>query len=179
MLELILAPDPIYKTVCTPVVAVDAAVRATLDAMMQTLRAEHAIGLGAPMVGVTQRLVVIELEDETGVAHSYRMVNPVITERSADMVTNTEASITFVGISAPVTRPAAVTVEYLDEHGAKQTLRATGLMAACVQHEMDYLDGITILDHQSPLKRDMLKRKMEKERRRYVPHVHGEHCSHG
>jgi len=179
MLELILAPDPIYKTVCTPVAKVDDSVRAQLDAMMECLRVEHAIGIGAPMVGLTERLVVIELEDEHGAPHSYRMANPVITKRAVETATAMEASITFIGISAPVTRPVAVTVDYLDEHGAAQTLEASGLLATCLQHEMDYLDGITILDHQSPLKRDMLRRKMDKERRRYVPHVHGEHCNHG
>ena len=179
MLELTLAPDPIYKTICKPVAVVDDAVRATLDAMMQTVRAHHALGIAAPMVGLRERLVVIARDDEAGVMHEYAMVNPTITERSADMVTTEEASITFLGISAPVARPAQVTVSYLDENGAPQTLAATGILAACVQHEIDYLDGKTFLDYQPPMKRDMLKRKMEKQKRLgLVPHVHGAHCKH-
>ncbi len=179
VLDLVLAPDPIYKTVCTPIVAVDDAVRARLADMMETLHAYHAMGIGAPMVGITQRLVTISLEDDAGVLHEYAMVNPVITERSAGMSTMEEASITFLGISAPVTRPAAVTVEYLDAQGAKQVVKATGILAVCLQHEIDYLDGKTILDYQPPVKRDTLKRKMEKAKRLGpVPHVHGAHCNH-
>lgn len=178
MLDLILAPDPIYRTICTPVATVDDKVRATLDAMMHTLRSEHAMGIGGPMVGVTQRLVVIDLE-EPGHNHVYKMVNPVITRKSDELRTTEEASVSFLGISAPVTRPAEITVEYLDENGDKKTLEAAGLLATCIQHEMDYLDGKTILDHQPAVKRDMLKRKLEKAKRHYRPHVHGAHCNHG
>jgi peptide deformylase len=180
MLELVLAPDPIYKITCSAVETVDDDVRDLLEEMMQILRAEHAMGLGAPMVGLTQRLVVVELEDESGKHHSYKMVNPKITERSAETRTTTEASITFLGISAPVTRPAAITVTYLDETGVKQTLEAQGILATCLQHEIDYLDGRTFLDYQPPVKRDMLRRKLEKEKRIGLrPHVHGPNCSHG
>lgn len=179
MLELTLAPDPIYKTICTAVAKVDDAVRATLAAMMQTAKAHHALGIAAPMVGLSERLVVIALEDERGVLHEYQMVNPVIIERAAEMVATEEASLTFLGISAPVSRPARVVVRYLDENGAEQTLEATGILAACVQHEIDYLDGKTFLDYQPPMKRDVLKRKMEKQKRLgLIPHVHGAHCRH-
>lgn len=179
MLNLVIAPDPIYKAICTPVEQVDDAVRATLASMTETLRAYHALGLGAPMVGITERLVVIEMEDEQGTLHHYEMVNPVITERSTETATMEESSITFLGVSAPVTRPASIVVEYLDANGATQTVNATGLLAACIQHEMDYLDGKTFLDYQPPVKRDMLKRKMEKQKRLGpIPHVHGAHCNH-
>lgn len=179
MLELVLAPDPIYKTVCTPVAQVDDAVRTTLDAMMETLQAHHTMGMAAPMVGLTQRLVVVDIEDEMGVAHRYKMVNPEITERSIGMSTMEEASITFLGVSAPVTRPSEVTVVYLDEHGVPQTVRAGGIVSVCLQHEIDYLDGKTIVDHQPPMKRDIMKRKMEKQKRLgLIPHVHGAHCNH-
>lgn len=178
MLELVLAPDPIYKTICTPVPEVTDAVRGDLEAMMQTLRANSAMGLGAPMVGLTQRLVVIDLEDENGAHHVHKMVNPVVTEQSAETATMEEASITFLGISAPVTRPVSITVSYQDETGTAQTLRATGIVSVCIQHEIDYLDGKTIIDYQSPMKRDMLKRRLEKQKRLSAPHVHGAHCNH-
>ncbi len=179
MYSLVIAPDPIYKTVCTPVVQVDDTVRATLERMMETVRGYHALGIGAPMVGLTQRLVVIELEDEAGATHCYKMVNPEITERSAEQVTMEEGSITFLGVSAPVTRPAEVTVSFLNEQGEKQTLHAKGILATCLQHEIDYLDGKTFLDYQPPMKRDILKRKMEKQKRLGpLPHVHGPHCNH-
>lgn len=179
MLDLVLAPDPIYKTVCTPVADVDDAVRATLDAMMATVQAHHALGIGAPMVGLTQRLVAIELEDEQGTLHHYKMVNPVITEKSEAMSTMEEGSLTFLGATAPVTRPAKVTVEYLNEKGEAKSITAEGILAVCLQHEIDYLDGKTFLDYQPPMKRDILKRKMEKQKRLgLVPHVHGPGCRH-
>lgn len=180
MLDLILAPDPIYKTICTPVAQVDDAIRNKLSAMMETLRTHHAMGIGAPMVGITDRLVVVDMEDDQGVTHTYQMVNPVITERSTETSVMEESSITFLGVSAPVTRAAAVSVSYLDEYGAPQTLHAKGLLATCLQHEIDYLDGKTFIDYQPPVKRDMLKRKMEKQKRLgLIPHVHGPHCHHG
>lgn len=179
MLSLVIAPDPIYKTVCTPVTTVNDDVRATLDAMMATVQGFHAMGIGAPMVGLTQRLVVVDLEDEAGVQHHYKMVNPEITQRSTELSTMEEGSITFLGVSAPVTRPAEVMVSYLDEHGAPQTLHAKGILAVCLQHEIDYLDGKTFLDYQPPMKRDILKRKMEKQKRLGPhPHVHGPNCNH-
>lgn len=180
MLDLVLAPDPIYKTVCREVVTVDDAVRATLRAMMETVEAFEALGIGAPMVGLTERLVVVSLEDETGKLHRYQMVNPVIAARSAETITSDEASIAFLGISAPVTRAKEVTVVYRDENGAEQQVHAAGILAICLQHEIDYLDGKTILDYQPPMKRDMLRRKMEKQKRLGPwPHVHGPHCNHG
>ena len=179
MLELVLAPDPIYKTICTPVAAVDDTIRATLAAMLETVREHHAMGIGAPMVGLTQRLVVIELEDDAGKLQRYQMVNPEITARSAETRTTEEASVSFLGISAPVTRAAEVTVQYLDENGQKQTLDADSILAICLQHEIDYLDGKTFLDYQPPMKRDVLKRKMEKQKRLgLIPHVHGPNCHH-
>lgn len=180
MFDLVIAPDPIYKTVCTPVAAVDERVRATLERMMATLHGYHAMGLGAPMVGLTERLVVVELEDEAGKLHCYKMVNPEIIHASDTTATMEEGSITFLGISAPVTRPAEITVRYLDEQGTTQQIEATGILAVCLQHEMDYLDGKTFLDYQPPMKRDVLKRKMEKNKRiGPLPHVHGPNCNHG
>lgn len=179
ILDLVLAPDPIYKTVCTAVASVDDAVRATLNDMTETLHAFDAMGIGAPMVGITQRLVVLALTDEAGKVHEYQMVNPVITQRSAEMKTMEEASITFLGITAHVARPATVTVEYLDAQGATQVIEAKGILSVCLQHEIDYLDCKTIIDYQPPVKRDMLKRKMEKAKRTGpIPHVHGAHCHH-
>lgn len=179
MLSLVIAPDPIYHTVCAPVATVNDEVRATLDAMMATVQGFHAMGIGAPMVGLTQRLVVVDLEDEAGAHHRYKMVNPEITQRSTELSTMEEGSITFLGVSAPVTRPAEVTVAYLDENGAPQTVHAKGILAVCLQHEIDYLDGKTFLDYQPPMKRDILKRKMEKQKRLGPhPHVHGPNCNH-
>lgn len=180
MLDLVIAPDPIYKTICTPVADVNDTVRQKLDGMMETLQYFEALGLAAPMVGLTERLVAIDLKDEAGNHHQYKMVNPEITARSDENRTSEEAAITFLGISAPVARATEVTVNYLDENAAQQTLHAKGILAICIQHEIDYLDGKTIVDHQAPMKRDVLRRKLEKNKRLGpIPHVHGAHCNHG
>jgi len=178
-MELIFAPDPIYKTHCTPVHVVDDHVRAALAEMMVIVKEQHALGIAAPMVGLKQQLVAIALEDEQGVFHEYAMVNPTITQRSAETVMSEEGSITFLGVTAVVERATEVTVAYLDAQGQHQTLQASGILAICLQHEIDYLHGKTMLDYQSATKRDMLRRKMEKQKRLgFVPHVHGPNCHH-
>lgn len=180
MYDLVIAPDPIYKTICTPVAEVNDTVREKLDRMMATVQAYEALGFGAPMVGLTERLVVVDLEDETGTRHQLKMANPEITERSTETSTMEEGSITFLGITAPVTRPSTVTVSYLDETGTRQTITASGILSVCLQHEIDYLDGKTIVDYQPPMKRDILRRKLEKNKRNGpIPHIHGAHCNHG
>lgn len=179
ILPLIIAPDPIYKLTCQPVAAVTDEIRKKLADMVETMHAHHAIGIGAPMVGLTERLVVVDLEDENGTRHFLQMANPTIINRSAEMRTITEASITFWGVSAEVTRPQEIEVSYLDETGATKNIKAAGILAACLQHEMDYLDGRNFLDYLPPVKRDMLKRKMEKFKRSgHPPHAHSHFCQH-
>jgi peptide deformylase len=177
VLPLVLAPHPVYKAKTPQVTSVTDAHRALLDDLRDTLYGEHGIGIAAPMVGESQPLVVIDLQ-ENGVRNPLMMVNPVIIASSQETQSFEEASLSFLGIAAQVTRPAKITVNYLDYQGVQQTLEAEGFLATVIQHEVDYLQGITFLDHLSPVKRDMLVRKMLKYKKNYRPHVHGENCSH-
>ncbi len=180
-LPLIYAPNPIFKKKAEPVAAVNDEVKQQLNDLLETLYHEQGVGIAAPMVGLLSQLVVIDLQ-ANGEKSPLLMVNPTITERSAEDQTIEEASLCFPGISAPVKRSAAVTVEYLDENGQKQTLKADGFFAQVIQHEIDYLHGKVFLDYLSPLKRDMMIKKMEKFKknwqRSYDHHVHTDACNH-
>jgi peptide deformylase len=116
---------------------------------------------------------------ENGQKKPLYMANPVIISASTETETYNEGSLSFPGISAPVTRPTEITVEYLDYNNNPQTLIATGFLATCIQHEIDYLYGKTFLSYLSPVKRDMLLRKMQKYKKQgHVPHEHSEYCNH-
>ena len=174
-LPIILAPHPIFRQKAEAVEKVDDEVKRTIARMFATLDAEFAVGIGANMVGLLKRIVVIHLRDE---GTRLAMVNPVILNRSTETQTFEEASISFPGISAKVTRPKSVTVEYLDEAGAKQTLDAEGFLATVIQHEIDYLDGKIFVDYLSKMKKDMLLKKSEKFLKNNPPHVHTASCKH-
>lgn len=177
LLQLTYAPDPIFKQKAAPVAEVNDEVRQLVDDMFETMEHEQAVGMGANMVGVLQRIAVVDLH-EGGVSKPYCFINPEITWRSEATQTHDEASICFIGISAPITRPLAIKLRYLDYDGKEQELEADGFFASVIQHELDYLDGITFLDHLSKMKKDMLMRKMQKALRAHPPHVHGAHCNH-
>jgi peptide deformylase len=177
LLSLIAAPHPIFKQISAPVDTVDDELRAFIRDLFQTLEYEQAVGLAAPMVGVLKRIVVVDLH-EGGVSNPLTIINPEITWKSEEMQQHEEASVCFAGISAEITRPMSITLRYIDENNAPQELTAEGFLASVIQHEIDYLDGITFLDHLSKLKRDMLVKKMTKYIKQHPPHVHGAGCHH-
>lgn len=176
-LTLVLAPDPVFSKKSALVEAVTDNVRQLMDDLLDTIHQEHGVGIAAPMVGILTRVVVVDLQ-ENGKSAPLYLANPEIIASSSETQTYEEGSLCFLGIAAEVTRPAAITVRYLDYNGAEQELKAEGFLAACLQHEIDYLDGITFLHYVSPLKRNMLIRKMTKNKKSYHPHVHGAGCSH-
>ena len=163
-LKLVYAPDPIFRQIAEPVEAVDDGIRALLAGMFEVLYRERGVGLGANMVGLLKRLVVIDLQ-EGGVKTPIAMVNPEIIEKSDEMQIFEEGSLSYPAISAEITRPKSITVKYLDEQGAEQTLKAEGWLATVIQHEVDYLDGVVYLDYLTPMKRNMLLKKMKKFRK--------------
>ena len=176
-LPLVLAPDPIFSKKSAPVEAVTDDIRTLMDDLLDTIHAEHGAGIAAPMVGILKRVVVIDLGKD-GASDPLYLANPEIIASSEEKQSFTEGSLCFLGIDAEISRPASVTVRYLDYHGAQQELKAEGFLAACLQHEIDYLEGITFLHYVSSLKRDILVRKMMKFKKTYRPHVHGAGCHH-
>lgn len=176
-LQITTAPDPIFRKTAEAVAEVNDEVRALVDGMFATMQFEQAVGLGANMVGSLKRVAVVDLH-ENGVSKPYCFINPEITWAADEMQSFEEASISFPGISAEISRPARIKLSYLDYDGASQELEADGFFAAVIQHEMDYLNGKTFLDHLSKMKRDMLMKKMLKHVKAHPPHVHGAHCNH-
>ncbi|GHF12060.1 peptide deformylase [Kordiimonas sediminis] len=170
-LDLILAPDPIFKKTATAVTSVDDTVRAVIDQMFEVLYREKGLGIGANMVGILDRIVVVDMQED-GKSTPLALVNPEITEVSEETQTFPEASLSYPGIRAEITRPKQITVTYLDRDGISQTLKADGWFAQVLQHEIDYLDGKVFLDYLKPVKRQMLIKKMQK----YKKHSHGEGC---
>lgn len=160
-LPLVIAPHPIFRKVAEPIDTIDDEVREQVKAMFDTLYREQGVGLGANMVGLLKRIIVIDLKED-GKKSPIAMINPDLTWTSVEQQTFEEGSLSFPGISAKITRPQTIHVTWLDPEGKVQTMEATGFLATVIQHEMDYLDGRTYLDHLSPVKRKMLLKKMEK-----------------
>lgn len=177
-LQLVYAPHPIFKQVAEPVTEVNADIQGIIDAMFDVLQIEKGIGIGANMVGVLKRIVVIHMQQDD-ITHRIAMVNPDIVSVSDGTHTFEEASLSFPGISAEITRPKSITVQFLDYDGVEQTLEAEGFLSTVIQHEIDYLDGTVYLDYLSKLKRDRLLKKMEKYQKLHPPHVHTPDCSTG
>lgn len=158
-LPLTYAPNNIFKKVAAPVAVVNDAVRALVDDMFETMYHEKAIGMGANMVGILQRIAIVDLQ-ENGEKHPYVFINPEISWHSEETQVFNESSICFLGISAEIKRPKAIKVNYLDYDGNSQALEAEGFFSTVIQHEVDYLNGRIFLDYLSKMKRDMLMKKM-------------------
>ena len=167
-MKLIIAPNPIFKKKAVPVEVVDERVRALVAQMFDVLYKAEGIGLGANMVGLLERIVVIDHKEGAG-PNPKAYINPILSDRSEEMQSFTEASLSYPGISADITRPKEVTVHYLDLKGDPQTERLEGWPAAVIQHEIDYLDGVIYLDHLSATKRNMLMRKYNKLKNSAAP----------
>ncbi|MHC8507845.1 MAG: peptide deformylase [Rhodospirillales bacterium] len=164
-LPIIVAPDPFLKQIAAPVEAVDDALRTLMDDMLETMYAAPGIGLAAPQVGVSKRVLVVDPSRTKDPNQPLKMVNPEIIEASEDARINEEGCLSLPANYAEVERPDRVTVRYLDETGAQKEIRAEGLLSTCVQHEIDHLDGILFVDHISSLKRNIILRRLRKTKR--------------
>jgi peptide deformylase len=164
LLEILQAPHPVLKAEAAPVAKVDDRVRQLAADMFETMYKAPGIGLAAPQVGVSERLVVLDVA-EGEERRPMVLVNPEIVWKSGARSTAEEGCLSLPGQFADVTRPVAVKVRYLDAQGEAREFEAEGLLARCVQHEIDHLDGVLFVDHLSALKRNMIMRKLIKTRR--------------
>ncbi|WP_428669634.1 peptide deformylase [Reyranella sp.] len=162
---ILTAPDPRLKKKAAAVAAVDAEVRQLMDDMLETMYAAPGIGLAAPQIGELKRVVVLDIDREDVKTGPLCMANPEIVEVSDEDVTYEEGCLSVPEHYSDVARPARVTVRYLDRDGETKELACEGLLATCVQHEIDHLDGILFIDHISSLKRNMILRKLLKARK--------------
>jgi peptide deformylase len=170
VLPIVEVPDPRLRIVSKPVEAVDDAVRQLVADMTDTMYAAHGIGLAAIQVGVDKRVVVIDLqaeEDEDGkpVRTPRAYINPQVLAASEELSTYNEGCLSIPEQYAEVQRPARCRVRWLDTQGQAHEEELDGLLATCMQHEIDHCDGVLFIDHVSRLKRDMLLRKLAKQRK--------------
>jgi len=163
LLPILMPPNPILRAKTRIVGGPQfEQVRALLPAMFETMYAAPGIGLAAPQVGVGLRFAVVDLMPNETRAPMV-LVNPEVIRVSEEWAIREEGCLSLPGQYADVSRPARVAVRYQDADGATQEIEAEGLLAACLQHEIDHLDGVLFVDHLSALKRNMLMRKLAKE----------------
>jgi peptide deformylase len=163
---ILTAPDPRLKAVAKDVEKVDAATRALIDDMLETMYDADGIGVAAIQIGVAERVIVMDLDQKEGKRKPRAFVNPKILWASDESATFEEGCLSVPEIWDEVERPAKIRVEYLDRDGKAQTLEADGLLADCLQHEMDHLNGILFIDHLSRLKRSIALRKLAKAKKK-------------
>ncbi len=184
ILPLVIAPNPLLKAVSKPVEKIDDALRQFMNDMVNTMYSENGVGLAAVQVGVLKRVLVIDVDYETK-DHDHHhhhghhdhhgcsgvhvantnprfFINPEILELSKECSAYNEGCLSFPDARSEVIRPQIVKVKYLDENSKEHVEEMRGLLATCIQHEIDHLNGITFVDHISKLKRDMILNKMKK-----------------
>jgi peptide deformylase len=164
--KLIIIPDPQLRLISRPVAAVDKAARQLVDDMLETMYDAPGIGLAAIQIGVPERLVVIDLAKKDQPKEPMVFINPEIVSASEEMNVYEEGCLSIPEYYEEVTRPASVRVRYLDLDGKTQEIDADGLLATCLQHEIDHLDGKLFIDHLSKLKRDRVIKKFAKQAKR-------------
>jgi peptide deformylase len=165
LLPIITAPDPRLKIKALPVAAVNDKVRRLMDDMLATMRQAIGVGLAAPQVGVAKRVIVLDVAREGEQPQPMMLANPEILWRSPELTTGSEGCLSLPEHYAEVTRPEKIRLRYLDYQNEIREIEASGLLATCVQHEIDHLDGVLFVDHISMVKRGMILRKLAKSKR--------------
>ena len=162
---ILTAPDPRLKAVSRDVETVDSAIRALIQDMTDSMYAADGIGLAAVQLGEPLRVIVMDLDQKEGKKNPRAFINPKILWASEEMAVFEEGCLSVPEIWDDVERPARIKAEYLDRDGKKQLLEADGLLATCLQHEMDHLNGVLFIDHLSRLKRSMAIKKLTKAKK--------------
>ena len=167
---ILTAPDPRLKAVSTDVEKVDGEIRKLAQDMADSMYAADGIGLAAVQIGVAKRVIVMDLHQKDGDPKAGKkdwqvFINPKILWASEEMATYEEGCLSVPEIYDDVERPARIRAEYLDLDGKRVEVEADGMLATCLQHEMDHLDGVLFIDHLSKLKRAMLLKKLTKAKK--------------
>ena len=165
LLDIIIAPDPRLKITAEAVDGVDGDVRRLMDDMMETMHTANGLGLAAPQVGDLRRVIVVDVAGPEEDPDPIRMANPELLWVSDEENPHEEGCLSLPTHYAEVVRPEAIKVRYLDHENEIRELETDGVLATCIQHEMDHLEGILFVDHISALKRRMILRKLVKEKK--------------
>lgn len=162
LLDIIVAPDPRLKKKAVAVERVDASIVKLMNDMLETMYEAPGVGLAAPQVGISKRIIVVDPAGEDQTPAPLKMANPEIIWASDDKKPHEEGCLSLPEEYQEVLRPASIKVRYLDEQNEIRTLDADGLLAVIIQHEMDHLEGVLFVDHLSALKRNMIIKRLTK-----------------
>jgi len=163
--EILTEPNRILRQVSKPVQKVTKDEQTLMDDMLETMYGANGIGLAAIQIGVPKRIIVMDLSKEDKVKNPMYFVNPVIKNKNKELSTYEEGCLSVPNQFAEVDRPATCEIEYLDYYGEKKIIKANGLLATCIQHEMDHLEGILFIDYLSKLKKSMIIKKLSKQKK--------------
>ena len=163
--KILTEPDPILRKKCEPLEKVDVDTKKLMDDMLATMYAAPGIGLAAVQVGILKRLVVIDISKGEEEKKPIFLINPQIIHQSKKTSVYEEGCLSLPGQFAEIERPAECTLKYIDYNGKEKELKADGLLATCVQHEVDHLNGILFIDYLSKLKKDMIIKKLVKQKK--------------
>ena len=160
--RIITEPNPLLRQVSKPVITVGSEERRLMDDMLDTMYEANGIGLAAIQIGIPKRIIVLDISKDEKKKEPRYFVNPVIKKKDINKSTYEEGCLSVPNQFAEIDRPSKCEVEYLDYNGEKKILKAEGLLATCIQHEMDHLEGILFIDYLSKLKRSMIIKKLSK-----------------
>ena len=161
--QILTEPNKILRQKSLPVEKVDKDLQILMDDMLETMYAAPGIGLAAIQVGVPKRVIVLDISSREGIKNPMYFINPEIVQRSSNNSTYEEGCLSVPGQFAEIDRPDKCFVKYLDYNGEQKEIKAEGMLATCIQHEMDHLEGILFIDYLSKLKRSMIIKKLSKQ----------------
>jgi len=162
--KILTEPDKLLRQVSQTVDYVGENERKLMDDMIETMYAAKGIGLAAIQIGFPKRIIVLDISKDETEKNPLYFVNPIIHNKDTEQTTYEEGCLSVPGQFAEITRPKKIEIEYIDYHGEKKLLKAEGLLAICIQHEMDHLEGILFIDYLSKLKKSMIIKKLSKQK---------------
>ena len=163
--QILTEPNEILRKKSLPVDSVDKDLQILMDDMLETMYAAPGIGLAAIQVGIPKRVIVLDIEQKEGNKKPLFFVNPEIIQKSKNLSTYEEGCLSVPGQFAEIDRPDKCHIKYLDYYGEKKEINAEGMLATCIQHEMDHLEGILFIDYLSKLKKTMIIKKLSKQKK--------------
>ena len=163
--EILTEPNKILRQKSSIVEKVDRDIQKLMDDMLETMYAAPGIGLAAIQVGVAKRIIVLDIAPKDSPRNPMYFINPEIVQRSENHVTYEEGCLSVPGQFAEIDRPEKCHIKYLDYQGEKKEIKAEGMLATCIQHEMDHLEGILFIDYLSKLKKSMIIKKLSKQKK--------------
>ena len=163
--KIVIEPDPILRKKSKTLEKVDDELRKLLDDMLETMYSAPGIGLAAVQVGILKRAIVIDVSKDKEKKNPFFLINPEIISKSENTSTHEEGCLSLPGFFAEIERPAECQIKYIDYFGKKKEMKASGILSTCIQHEIDHLDGVLFIDYLSKLKRDMIVKKLVKQKK--------------